>query len=73
VGFLGFKWKEGEVKLYSISAALSGSFVGVFTAPLIVVRTRMQSEILNNPCNHHYNEKYGRGPISIYNAIKYII
>jgi len=41
VGFLGFKWKEGEAKLYSISAALSSCFVGIFAAPLMIARTRM--------------------------------
>ena len=40
-GFGGFKWNEGDPKLYSISAGIAGSIVTMVTTPLQVVRTRM--------------------------------
>ena len=38
---LGYEWKEGDSKLYALSAGVAGSTVAVVTNPLVVVRTRM--------------------------------
>jgi hypothetical protein len=37
----GYEWKEGDFKLYALSAGVAGSTVAVATNPLAVVRTRM--------------------------------
>ena len=52
---------------------MAGSFVGILTNPLIVVRTRMQAEIFNNPCDFHYSKKYGYGPVSIFKVMNNIV
>ena len=40
-GFLGYQWKDGDLKLYSISVLTAGSVVRVISNPFVVIRTRM--------------------------------
>jgi len=58
-------WKEKQVRLYSLSAGISGAACNIITNPLWVVRTRMQSEILKNPSEDHFKRKYNHGPLSV--------
>jgi solute carrier family 25 folate transporter 32 len=43
-----FNLKEGDISLYSGSAAIAGIICNIVTNPLWMIRTRMQSEIFHN-------------------------
>lgn len=58
-------WQEQQVRLYSLSAGISGAACNILTNPLWVVRTRMQSEILKNSSEEHFKRKYSHGPFSV--------
>jgi hypothetical protein len=68
----GYEWKEGDFKLYALSAGVAGSTVAVVTNPLVVVRTRMQSEIFYNTNDFHFQKKYGNGPMGVINVMRNI-
>jgi len=65
LGFLGYQWKDGDLKMYSASALAAGLAVRIITNPLFVVRTRMQAEIFTNTSDLHFKKKYGVGIFSI--------
>ena len=65
LGFLGYQWKDGDLKMYSASVLAAGLVVRVISNPLVVVRTRMQAEIFNSTSDLHFNKKYGDGFLSI--------
>ena len=58
--------KQGDVKLYAMSAGLAGTTCNVMTNPLWMVRVRMQSEIFNNACMKDFSKKYGFGLFSLF-------
>jgi hypothetical protein len=45
---LYFNLKEGDISLYSGSAAIAGIICNIITNPLWMIRTRMQAEIFHN-------------------------
>ena len=53
-GMFGCQWNEAEFGLYAMSAAVAGTTVAIATNPLVVVRTRMQSEIFYNRDDFHF-------------------
>lgn len=64
-----FGWKEGEFKLYSLSAAMAGMTCNFITNPFWMVRTRMQAEIFRNASEANYKKQY---PSNMFRAM-YII
>lgn len=51
-------WDENSLRLYAVSAGISGLFCNIVTNPLWVVRTRMQGEIFRSASNEHYKRMY---------------
>lgn len=67
------RWHDNEVKLYSLSAGLTGAVCNIITNPLWVIRTRMQSEIFLNASQEHFNKKYSHGPLSVLKNLNGIV
>ena len=64
--------KQGDVKLYAVSAGLAGTTCNVLSNPLWMVRVRMQSEIFNDSCMNNFRKKYGFGLFSLWRIMKEI-
>ena len=62
--------KQGDVKLYAMSAGMAGTACNIMTNPLWMVRVRMQSEIFNNSCMKDFHRKFGFGLFSLYRIMR---